>query len=921
MQLVDRKTGKLVEVADEGAQAAFQSGKFGLPAGARLPVTTTAGMLGTVDAKDASSFLRRGANISSPKELHDAELEARIGGVGGTIAAGAAGVARGAVESFGIPYDAANVALAETLGGPEAAANMRENLAYGKEHNPLASFGGELAGMVGAGYVTGGRTALGGVGAAAERVLPRAAGSIVRGAARGVAEGGLLGGLNAIDEASLGDHELTAERVLTGVGHGALIGGVASGVLSGAGAALSAGKDAARDSAGRFLSRLRGEDIEALATRHFGASAEGLGEKVQKAYSKAAGVVSGKDTDVIERLTALTPEGADARRIAVFDAPKIQEQAALNIRTAGDSMLSAGQLVADEARGGLKADYVRKAIKTGNEAEAVTAAQSWLDKLITGSEAELAGDFAPQYAKSIESVSKSAYRAQAEIAEALASGVDVNAKTFIAIDGVKRDIQRLTASGHRSVLNISDPIEQRLAKRTVGWLTESASELRASLEDASLFGKAAEDQRAINAAWTKQIDASKRFHGSLTTDIGRDPANPYMNRRGIDPGKADTYVRGLVNPSNDLTHTAVKDYVRSTQELAEAIRTSYDLPEGKLAEVDRVHAAAKTFEKTIDGAEKTLVLANQYRHLTEGGGDGFAALAGTLGFGLGGLPGGVIGTAVGAVSSPGRAVAQMAAIERLASKVKGEVSDGIRSFMSGGGKPKASIPASTQIFQGTKGEPQKVVFERSVREVQRLAANPQEQAARVAKSMGDMGKAAPKTAIALARLAVVATQYLSDHAPPGFASRPGLIPTHDAMYSDDEMGEWARRAAAVNDYRTVLASLKAGHVSPEEIDVMKNIYPKEYALMRADVLERLASQKSPLPYGKRVELAILFDASADETLDGDFIAAIQESFATPEAPDAAMGQAPSAKPKAIDMSESAKISATVSQDIEGRDRP
>jgi hypothetical protein len=74
-----------------------------------------------------------------------------------------------------------------------------------------------------------------------------------------------------------------------------------------------------RDRFGRWVSSLRPKDIEKIAEGHFGYAPEGLGEQVQKSYAKLAGAASGKDADIIERFTALTPEGAEARRVVVAE--------------------------------------------------------------------------------------------------------------------------------------------------------------------------------------------------------------------------------------------------------------------------------------------------------------------------------------------------------------------------------------------------------------------------------------------------------------------------------------------------------------------------------------------------------------------------------------------------------------------------
>ena len=70
----------------------------------------------------------------------------------------------------------------------------------------------------------------------------------------------------------------------------------------------------------------------------------------------------------------------------------------------------------------------------------------------------------------------------------------------------------------------------------------------------------------------------------------------------------------------------------------------------------------------------------------------------TVGGVIGGLPGGILGSMLGgagrALSNPGRTVAQLAAIERIASKFDTDLANGVKGFLSGG-KSAARPPPCT----------------------------------------------------------------------------------------------------------------------------------------------------------------------------------------------------------------------------------
>lgn len=267
MKLIARKSGEAVEVPDADVQKAFQSGQFGLPAGAQLPMVGDDG-IGYVDAKDAATAFTQGQRLAAPDEVAKARAEAQYGGVGGGLKAGAAAVARGA--TFGLS-DVAAPAIAYGVAGREGAEATRAELAGLKAENPTISTAGEIAGAVAPLLVSGGGAAaaegaaaggalarVGEAGSAAMRAagaIPRgvaalgdlAGGAVARGlgegaisriastAVSGAVQGGIAGFGSELSDAALGNTELTGEKLLAAVGHGALLGGAVGGGLQATG--------------------------------------------------------------------------------------------------------------------------------------------------------------------------------------------------------------------------------------------------------------------------------------------------------------------------------------------------------------------------------------------------------------------------------------------------------------------------------------------------------------------------------------------------------------------------------------------------------------------------------------------------------------------------------------------------------------
>lgn len=267
-------------------------------------MVTQDGQRVAVDPGDAKAAVREGLKFAGPaflqtrggeiKEFSPEQAESMLSGIG------AIGMQARAPEQFAaqeerkkydsLPYElgavGAGVARGATFGlSDQAIANAggREFLQKSQEYSPWLSVGGEVAGAVAPLLLSGGSSsgvtganlaARGGrVGATLARgaevagALPRGVAALGRGAeafagrglaelgmaeagiasravragVSGLVEGSLYGAGSAISEAAIQDHELTAEKVLAAMGHGAIVGGAGSGGLSLAGALLARG--------------------------------------------------------------------------------------------------------------------------------------------------------------------------------------------------------------------------------------------------------------------------------------------------------------------------------------------------------------------------------------------------------------------------------------------------------------------------------------------------------------------------------------------------------------------------------------------------------------------------------------------------------------------------------------------------------
>jgi hypothetical protein len=288
-----------IPIGDVAAQ--YTAGQVGLDSNVEHHVVTPGGRFRTMSADDAGAVLRAGGRLSTLAEQHKAHLEHAYGGLGGAAAAFGEGALR--QGSLGAS-DPLAVGAARLFGGDQAANEVREHLAGEKEQHPYAELAGGIVGAAIPVLATGGAAApeeaaalgageLGGeagvlarigsgiksigsapmrnvqalgdvtegaaeslLGSPAGTVLGRAAQSAAKGAARNIVEGGLFGAGQEISDSTLEDRDMTAEKLFSSVGHGAMFGGL----LGAAGGGIGS---VARDAAGALADHMNPKLLEA----------------------------------------------------------------------------------------------------------------------------------------------------------------------------------------------------------------------------------------------------------------------------------------------------------------------------------------------------------------------------------------------------------------------------------------------------------------------------------------------------------------------------------------------------------------------------------------------------------------------------------------------------------------------------------
>lgn len=916
------REGNLVSV-DSPQQAAemVKSGQFAFPPDQKVQLQDSSGKVFDVDAKDAAGALASGMDVAGAEAVRHAEVQETYGGAGGAIAS----MGFHGLDALGL--NAATEALIQSKAklhgvSPDV---IRQEIMGLREANPVASGVGTGLGLIAPSLLTGGGAAVAEGGAltkglyGAGRVLTapgRAIGALgegvgglvggalgaegagflsklaTRGAtlgASGAAELGAYGGLATIGEASLGDdHELTAEKFWSGVGDGALVG-----LLGGAGlGALSATGSAIKGEAKDLLSRVRGrgKDVEALAEKTFGESADGLGG----AYSRASAAVSGKDAEAIRGLTRMDAEGREARRLAVFEGDAVRAEAAREVTQNIDQMNQATKNLSTEWREAKPAN-VAKTIDKAPEAfvkqseiaiGSLTDTNGQIQKM-------LADPAAYGHRAALQKASDAVDVASRGVSTALEAGKGEDA--FVALDTLKRKLGPLSKPGQ--MLSVAADAESAKELRKV------YDNLKNSLTDQA-WGKAGTMQADTNAAYEKWMGTKDLFDQRFQTQTGR---QGWEKTFGTDPAKSEAYINGLTSPKNDLTHGIIRQHIENTKALAAELAKAGELTPAKAAELAAVTKSAQAFEKTIAKAEKSVVLTNQLRSLEQTDRAGIGSLVG--GAVLGGPVGALAGAAFGALANPARIVRQLAAIERIAARVDAKLGAGVKAFVNG----EAVEAVKRAPKAGTVAER----FEKESRAVRTFAQNPALASERIAKSFGGLNDVAPSVASQLAFKATRSAQVLATMLPQG--STPGGVYQHleKVRYSESDMQRWLHAKDVIsNPVDVLLTGMEKDHISSVDLALIKEHSPKVYGQIVNMATTELANVKKPPSYQRKVQIGLLLGIPADKTMDPAFIQMTQGAYAAA----AQQAQAPAAPKQTSGRRPTSPTAhgATASEAVEGR---
>ena len=97
--------------------------------------------------------------------------------------------------------------------------------------------------------------------------------------------------------------------------------------------------------------------------------------------------------------------------------------------------------------------------------------------------------------------------------------------------------------------------------------------------------------------------------------------------------------------------------------------------------------------------------------------------------------------------------------------------------------------------------------------------------------------------------------------------------------SDSQIQIYKRKLNAATDPMSIIDRLQDGTLTKEEVDVVRDLYPKIYAEIQGRILQIAATDPRELDYQTRVKLSLLVGADTEQVFNKQRTDALQANFA------------------------------------------
>lgn len=553
-------------------------------------------------------------------------------------------------------------------------------------------------------------------------------------------------------------------------------------------------------------------------------------------------------------------------------------------------------------------------------------------------------------AKSVASKArKTLIQASAELDPAVAERGSID--YFIAADRAKRSMQKQVQSIAQSLRKVTDLETQAELERIQGVLRNAQEQLRVSLEDTSLWGKGAELQKGVNAAWH---DSWFRGADVVEHDLARVVERPKFADafpvRRYDPGKLRSYLkhdevgRGLTPERLEHVLSGAEKMIgahkrfgtaepaqiarmeKALKSIREQVALSDDLQGAKKRwDQDQAHRKALTARDKEAAREAKELEREQARTAKEAEREAARAtregerdaerrsdaISGLAGLAVGAAADSVGLGAVAALAAKGLRYSKLlgnltrtgdAAIKTAAKgAIKGSSARALRAVERGTQlAPIVGVPLATTVlsrFQGDYPTPQ-ASYEAKRKTLEAMARDPLLLPRALAAGLGDLQETHPDVyAATVGRLAQIAA-YLHASLPSQTSAsitRPNGIPP-----SRSTLREFALKWNSALSPYTVYEDVRDGLASPIQVRALAATHPEEYEQLKREMLTEAVENPEAMTTQRKLRLDILFqeDGVAGKAYSWPLAMAIKQAGERPQQG----GRAPAPRPQRAPMS-------------------
>jgi hypothetical protein len=895
--LYDIESGE--SIAPENAAAALAEGRLGVDGSRPLTVVSDSGRRVEIPAgenvgQELGKLLATGFRIETPGEAQAVAVEDEAA-KHPYLALGEAAL-RGATLGLSSPV------LDATLGDEytEGAA-ARRNVVEG--YGTLAEVGGALVpalasggalGYTPAGLLTrGAETA----GAALERsLLARGVGQGVARVAGMAAEGTLDGAVSSmgaeLSEATLGNTDVTAERLLAAGGFGALLG--LGGGVAGAGLAAAARKG------GRSLSEMRAAraaDAAAPPVVPIGSSEAGLFELVPDSMVEAA-IARSPDGEILRKAV-----GDKSFRAKLLDKDNVKNDLNKRLRDDLQASLDTDHLARGLFAGGPKRANVLAEVPTDFKRGLAAKADFQAIKNEYAQQLEELNSKGWLKKQQYDNLKKELAYTESLTESAFGSG-GVTGEGFLAIENLKRaaDARRLNISNSKAKRGYN-MAEGEVNPKLKEMSTALGDRLRKHLENQGFYGEAARKQAERNAAGAAVFGTNQGLFRKLIayTGEGMGPAAWDEELRVIDGGKMDSFLSDVVNPNKEFDVDQVRRNLVAREKLLDTVQKNGEIPDDYSPEqFAKAHEDIKRAITTLDEAKDVLGKISRFEDVEKagaelsnitsmasnvgkwvGGAAGFT-VAGPMGAAVGGTLGAGLPKLLGLAVNPGELVRTVGRLEALSQR-------------SGGVAKSAQERTVEAVRRLSKPKADRRVMSRTRRVVVRDRAQERERARKVesrltalqqdpqrivdalAYQTRSISDVAPATAMAYQQQMAKAVGFLRSKLPPSAASANLLQPTlNKSLWDSETIDKFGRYLDVLSNPASAVDALESGKLTEEHVEALKAVYPSLYQEMREAAAAEIATHSDEMPFDSVVQLSLLLDIEGHPTMSQSFQATLAD---------------------------------------------